>query len=319
MIKLGFFVRKVFSSVVNPVPKSDSVVLSLFADETCNSRCVWCPNQYDLSQKLIRGTVSFKVLQHFLDLNDSNKFPLITYGQSEPTIHRDFVRFCNYILDRGWIISGVHTNLSSPYLDDEVFKTICRFKYVTVNFGGATMNTQFRNMETNLTILFDNLRRLVELSNGSGLKIRAKMVLNKNNFNEVDLLKEKLLKIDSEIEFNPAPLYFSVSDSDEKDKRNFFEANLGSFVDTVPCRENVSIDGLGVIHTFSKLKRCYGLNTTIQFNGDVRVCCRARWYGGVVGNAFVSPMNQILQSDEYKLAESNALKREYVKYCEFCS
>jgi len=322
MIKLKPLARKLLASVYPQVLKSKSVVVNLFADGPCNSRCLWCINQYSLSEKMVVGKLTFVNLKRFLDFNEDNKFPLITYGQSEPTIHKEFVPFCNYILDRGWNIEGIHTDLSSPFLKNDVFRTITRFHYVTVNFGGAKIATQLRNMGTDLNVVLGNLKRLVELSEGSRLRICVKMVLNRNNVDEAGMLKHKLSKISSRIEFSTAPLYFSVSDGSEEDKRLFFDRNLSTFdgrVDgRVPCREYVFLDG-GRVVTSSRLRHCYGLIPTVRFNGDVVVCCRARWYGGVVGNAFVSPLKEILESDEYKFAESRALKREYVQYCKFCS
>ena len=136
-------------------------------------------------------------------------------------------------------------------------------------------------------------------------------------------MKKKLAAISSRIELNAVPLYFAVSDGSLEDRRKFFDVNLstidGRLDRDVPCRERVWVDALGVVHSESKLKMCYGLTPVVRYNGDVVVCCRCRWYGKVVGNAFIYPLKEIMDSEQYRLAEARALKREYGEYCKFCS
>lgn len=306
--------------------RDKAVVINTFSDGVCNSKCSWCTTQYkSVMERSIVGKLPFSSFKNFLQLNSENKFPLIPYGAGEPTIHKEFVPFCRYALDEGWTIEFVHSNLSSPSLSDDVLDVITEFKSVLINFGGGTKETQYLNMKTDLDVTFDNLKRLLEAkaANKSSLKINARMILNKRNITEADLLKQKIKQISTDIDFRATPLYFSVSDGSPADKKRFFEANLatstGEVDARVPCREKVFLDETGDIHSTSKLKICYGLIPTVHYNGDVMVCCRTRWYGGVVGNAFKEPMKDIINSKKYKKAEKLALKRKYVECCKFCS
>jgi MoaA/NifB/PqqE/SkfB family radical SAM enzyme len=305
--------------------RSQSVVVHAFADGVCNSSCSWCITQYDLRERASVGKLPFDSFKKFLQLNAEYKFPLIPYGLGEPTIHKEFVPFCRHALDEGWTIAGIHSNFASPSLSDEVFDVITKFEYITINFGGGTRDTQKLNMKTDLDVTFANLKRLLDtkVANGSKLRIGAKMVLNKRNVTEVELLRQKIKQLSADINFGVYPLYFTVSDGSQDDRNNFFATNLatpeGGVDERVPCRDNVVLNAKGDVIATSNLKRCYGLNPTVNFNGDVTVCCRSRWYGGVVGNAFKTPMRDILKSKKYKAAEKRALKRKYVEYCKFCS
>ena len=321
LAKMRHFLARFYPRILRP----RSVVINTFADGVCNSSCSWCITQYSLRERLLVGKLPFDLFKKFLQLNADDKFPLIPYGLGEPTIHKEFIPFCRYALDEGWSIAGIHSNLASPSLSDAVFDVITEFEWITVNFGGGTKDTQYLNMKTDIDIAFANLKRLLEANavNKSNLKIRAKMVLNKRNITEVDLLRQKIKQISTDIDFGVYPLYFAVSDGSQADKKRFFEANLatptGEVDERVPCRENVSLDSKGDVHTTSKLKGCYGLIPTVHFNGDVTVCCRSRWHQGVVGNAFMDPMRDIINSKKYKNAEKLALKRKYIEYCKFCS
>jgi hypothetical protein len=321
LAKVRYFLARFHPQFLRP----RSVVINTFADAVCNSSCSWCITQYSLKERLLAGKLPFDSFKKFLQLNAEDKFPLIPYGLGEPTIHKEFVPFCRYALDEGWSIAGIHSNLASPSLSDAVFDVITEFERITVNFGGGTKDTQYLNMKTDIDVTFANLKRLLETkaANKSNLKIITKVVLNKRNITEVDLLRQKIKQLSTDIDFGVYPLYFTVSDGSQADKKRFFEANLatptGELDERVPCRENVALDAKGDVHTTSKLKGCYGLIPTVHFNGGVTVCCRSRWHQGVVGNAFRKPMRDIINSKKYRNAEKLALKRKYIEYCKFCS
>jgi hypothetical protein len=325
--QVGIAKAKRFLAEFNPRFLRDrGVVINTFGDGVCNSKCSWCATQYkSVMERTIAGKLPFSFFKKFLQLNSENKFPLIPYGIGEPTIHKEFVPFCRYALDEGWTIEFIHSNLSSPSLSDEVLDVITEFKSILINFGGGTKETQYLNMKTDIDVTFDNLKRLLvaKAANKSNLKINAKMILNTRNITEADLLRQKIKQISTDIDFAVSPLYFSVSDGSPADKKRFFEANLatptGELDERVPCREHVFLDETGDVHTRSKMKACYGLIPTVHVNGDVMVCCRTRWYGGVVGNAFKEPMSDIINSKKYRNAEKLALERKYVECCKFCS
>lgn len=304
--------------IFNRVPVMDAYVIHAFSDGSCNSNCVWCIRHYDLFKKCLVGTITYKQFENFLSLNEDCKKPLVPYGLGEPTIHKDFVPFCELALEKGWELQSIHTNLSQPHLPMKVLGTLVKFKAVTVNIGGISEKTQQLNMGTSLKETMINITLLAQLKKAyaSDVEITVKMVVNKNNISDVKLIK---LLSDSlpELKIKTYPVYFSVSDGSEEDKQCFFEQNLLWGIE-VPCRETI-VDEAGQIVVKSKLKRCYGLVPTIHVNGRVSVCCRSRWYGEYVGNAFRTPMGVILRSRAYKEAVKRAKRREYVEYCKFCS
>ena len=299
-------------------------VIRTFQEHPCNSKCVWCINQYAVGTKTLQKRIPFKEFKRFLELNDNYKKPLIPYGFSEPTIHPDFVRFCNYALDNGWTIDNIHTNFASK-LKQDVFDTITRFTYVAVNFGGAKPETHYANMKTDLNRVFLNIEKLwkTKLLNNSPLDIQAKMIVNKKNIDEMGLLKARIENINPEIRVVFNPLRFAAF-GNETDKRKFFEENLslpdGSVDPRIPCRDIITVNHNGTITVEPKLKKCYDLIPTVKPNGSVVVCCRLQSEDdGVVGNAFEKPMKDIINSKHYHYAIKLALKRTYVNYCRYCS
>ena len=317
--------RNFVSSYYPPLLRSQGVVIHTFGDGACNSRCVWCLMQYELVKRYSLGKLTFESFKKFLQLNADDKFPLIPYGFGEPTIHKEFVPFCRYALNEGWTIKEIHSNMSFPSLSDDVFDVITQFKRIHINFGGGTKETQYLNMKTEIDVVFENLKRLLQAKakNKSNLKIYTKMILNSKNITELDILRQKIKQISPDIPFDVLPLVFRMSDGSQAEKNQFFKANLatpsGEVDVRVPCRDNVYLDEKGDVHVTPKLKYCYGLMPAVHFNGDVKVCCRSREHACSVGNAFHEPMKDIMGSKKYKDAEKRAVKRKYSEYCKFCS
>lgn len=312
-------VKEHFGLLLNRRP---TCVIHLFAG-FCNSKCLWCPRQYSLYSNYREGlSVSFVNLKKFLELNHDWKVPLIPYGSGEPTIHPNFVDYSTYVLEQGWELRSIHTNLSAN-LSDDVLRVLSCFRDVTVNFGGGTAEIQRINMGTDFNAVLGNLRRL--LSFGGKVKIQVKMVLNRWNIASVASLQKAISEISSDIKVSTYPMYFAVSDGSKTDKWAFYFNNLadkdGKLNTDIPCRDIVTLKD-GEVNSVSKLalaNKCYGLNPTVHTDGSVTVCCRSRWYGGEVGNAFETPLREIFASDSYNEAMKKALRREYVEYCHFCS
>lgn len=283
----------------------------------CNSRCVWCFNQYSVAEKIKAGFMSFENFKRFVDLNRGKNLAIIPYAHGDALINPEFVRIMDYAISEGVYLKHVHTNLAMSLTDDH-FRVLCSLKNMVVNFGGGKDETQYLNMKTDLKKVLSNLKRLWEVREtlSSKVLIVAKMVINKRNNNEVDLLKKRIREvIPKGIGFGAYPLYFGCSDGSNEDKLKFIEENL---TPEISCRDSWRIeDGKAIVET--KATKCYGLIPTVRWDGGVNICCRARYHDGIVGDAFKQSMGSILTSSIYREALVLANKRKYVEYCKYCS
>jgi MoaA/NifB/PqqE/SkfB family radical SAM enzyme len=279
----------------------------------CNSRCLWCFNQYDLGVK--REFIDINNFKKFIDLNQY--IYIIPYSHGEALIHPDFVKMMEYALKHNVKPSSIHTNLAMK-LTSEHFRVLSDFKSITVNIGGTTQEAHNTNMGTDLNVVMSNLAELIKYNK----RITLKMIINKNNAHQVSSLSDVAAK------FGAAsialPIYFSVSDSEDQSKiKKFFDLNLsgdgGRPDQRVPCRDVVEVCD-GIIKVKTKIPMtCPGLSTTVRYNGAVQVCCRSRKQEGIVGDAFVDPIDKIVNSGAYKQAVVDARRRKYVSYCRYCS
>jgi len=263
--------------------------------------------------------MSLEDFKAFMKLNRNFDMHLIPFSHGEALLNPEFNEICEHALTySNVIIKGIHTNFAMK-LTDKHFETLCKHKSIVVNFGGGTTYTHYRNMKTQFSQVLYNLIQLIEVKKrtGSDLMIHPKMVVNKRNKNEIDILRKKLNHLDGLEELQILPVYFSCADSDAGDIWRFYNENLE---EGLPCRGDWMIDNRGIIQVPQATVDCplSSRVLTIRWNGGVHICCRARYHEGFIANAFEEPIREILKSDRYKEAIEKAKRREYVDYCKYC-
>ena len=286
----------------------------------CNARCVWCFTTYKCFDRMRHGMMNFERFSHFVDLNEGFRFEVIPFSHGEALINPDFVRCCSYALSQDFPLAHIHTNLAMD-LTEAHFDILTKFGAVVVNVGGGKPETHFLNTRTDLNKILSNLKILW---NKEPRKLEVRMVVNRRNIDEVGILKEEVKEISPQIPVSTYPLYFGPADSDDEDRRRFFEENLatpdGKHLDKkIECRDKVKQTKDGRVKVASKLGRCYGLIPTVRWDGAVSICCRSRYHEAPVGDAFKTPMKEILESPIYKRAVRLGIKRKYIDYCKYCS
>jgi hypothetical protein len=236
----------------------------------------------------------------------------------------------NHAFDNGWNIKDIHTNLAMKIKSPEVFEVLLKHENIHINVGGGTRKTHFKNTKTNLRMVLVNLKilwRMKERRN-SKTNIIVKMVLNKNNLKEKTTLRGLINQISPNIPMIFSPLYYTVSDGANKDKLRFFSDNLitnsGELDVRIPTRENIFVEDNKIIikpkkRRFPKSLFCYTITPTVRVNGDVHLCCRSRWYGKSAGNAFTTPIKDIMKGKLWKKYARRVKWRRYCEYCKYCS
>lgn len=277
----------------------------------CNSKCVWCFTSYKCLDRMSKGMMTFDSFKKIIDINEP--FDIIPFSHGEALLNPDFISCCTYAESKGFTLTSLNTNLAME-ISDELLETLAKIDDLTVNVGGGTYMTHHLNTGTSLNAVLNNLKQLISIPHQN---IRVKMVINRQNYNEVDTLKDRIALIDPSISVVTYPLYFGPSDSNEEDKQLFYERNFGS-LKNIACRDKVKFKH-GKIIVSPKTKKCYGFIPTIRWNGNIEICCRDRYHEKSLGNAFTIPLRNIIESPEYKQAIKAGKKREYIKYCKYCS
>lgn len=285
----------------------------------CNSKCVWCFSQYKNANRLVCGFMSLENFKKFTDLNHDFNMQLIPFSHGESLLNPEFIEICEHARSLSNIaIRGIHSNFAMN-LTQRYFETICRHNSIVINFGGGTQTTHHQNMKTDLGVVISNVQQLLKTKErlGSGLTIHPKIVVNRRNQSEIEILRGLLKKIGVKEPLQVLPIYFSCSDSDNEDRMRFVQENL---IEGLPCRDSWKVvNGKVIVEPIRGECNPPMRVLTIRWNGGVHICCRARYHEGFVGNAFEEPIRKIMASDRYKEAVEQSKRREYVEYCKYCS
>jgi sulfatase maturation enzyme AslB (radical SAM superfamily) len=270
----------------------------------CNSKCAWCFSQYQTGKQIEYGFMDFHKFRNLV-FRDGNFLSggVIPFSHGEALLYPDFVRAINTLISMAIPLHGISTNLSMEIDDQEIFQALGLFQTVVVNLGGTTKETHEANMQTPFDRLLGNIKSLRD----AGGKIQLKMVINRVN------AKDPLFCCGLPVK--PYPVYFSTSDSTDAEKLEFYKRNLGEGVD---CRDFYEFDG-STVKVKPKINHCSDNTLTVRYNGMVQVCCRTRKQEGIVGNAFNTPLPEIVASRTYADALARARERKYVSYCQYCS
>lgn len=291
---------------------SGKIVIELVSG-FCNAKCVWCANSYEsTASRIKKGFMGYESFNRFIDINPPTK--IIPYSLGEPLLHPYFDDCMSYAGEKGWGLKSIHSNFGM-YITEGALKQLIKFETITINVGGGLNETHMKNMGTDLNVVIANATRLCALKRekASKVTIKAKMLINKKNCNEVEIFKRRFNFVDLTEQFDT--LFFGCSDGSEEDKLKWIENNYDG---NVKIREKISIVNSEIV-TRTKDNRCPGLIPTIRWNGDVNICCRVRYGDGIVGNAFETPIADIVALKEYKDAVTHAKRKEYIEYCQYCS
>lgn len=278
----------------------------------CNARCLWCHLNYKPSLRMKKGMMDFSEYKKFISINRG--FPMLVrlLLNGESILHPWFPEIVEYTLDNGVELGTFTTNLSIPNLSEDVLGAIARHPRVIVNFGGGTPWSHLVNTGTRLDVVLRNLSRLMEVKKMMNPKLRvvAKMVLNKNNIGEENKFTE-LVKGVNKVKFTRAT--FHATD-DMEDTTDFLS-------------HNINHDGFFKKHKVEHRDRvrvkptrtsCESGYIVVRFDGAIQCCCNVWYHDGVIGNAFETPLDEIVESDAWRKCQEQVKSLSYVDRCKDC-
>jgi len=285
----------------------------------CNAKCVWCHLTYKCAKKMKAGMMDFNKYKKFIDMNVDFPMMIRFVLNGESILHPQFADFVNYTIDKNIELGTFTTNLGVEDLDINVLRAIARHPRVIVNFGGVRPETHFLNMGTDLDVVLDNIRRLKEIKDkiNPRLRIVGKMVINKNNIYECRLLRDLLVGIADRFKF--ANLGFATN-GDNEDRLKFARANLLDENDKkldVPCKSIYLLQNDEMI-VRPKRKTCPTGYIVVRFDGGIQCCCNVWYHDGVIGNAFETPLSDIVKTDAWEDCQDKVKRLKYVERCKYC-
>lgn len=305
---------------VMPAPRTAIV----YPTYVCNQDCLWCEYNYENTSRETKGIMSKENLFKLIDdLRALGVQGVEFCGGGEPTLHPNLAELVRDMKSKGTSV-GLLTN--GTKLKGELASALvdCA-SYVRVGFDGASpeMVDQVkrpRTPEARFEAVCANIADMLALrrERGTGVKISVKVVLDQNNFIELeDCVKLAIrLGVDS-IQFKAARLVDSELTQEQCDHVDSLLSEL-----RVRYPEMVIVGGTEKINMTT---RCWltPLQLTVDPLGEVYLCCyyRHRKDKHSIGNCFSTPLRDLWYSENHwraidgiKPHECNNLDCRFVKY-----
>lgn len=269
----------------------------------CNARCPWClAKDFKYKQKFL-GTND---IEKFIELNSEEKIDITISGFGEPLLNPYFFEIIRILIKQPNImLSTLSTNLSTRLDINEIQFIVNSFKKISVDMGGLSIESRKNNMQIKDDYFPENLKMLSRADVEK--KCIYKVLKTKNNINELKDFGEGF-QVTDPIIFNPEYYYTTTNNYDY----NNYLSNLFDITKTEFSKKKLSCNELTNLTDERKIR--------VLSNGDVILCCMIPYSkSAVVGNAFLSPLNQIFLSEGFKNALKLIEKREYCEeYCNAC-
>ena len=303
-----------------PAPRTAIV----YPTYVCNQDCLWCEyNAENTDKNLTRIMSKDQLFRLCGDLRDLGVRGVEFCGGGEPTLHPNLAELVRNMKADGVSI-GLLTN--GTKLKGELASALvdCA-SYVRVGFDGATPETanrvkRPRTPEARFEAVCENIVAMLALrrERGAGVRISIKVVLDANNYHEVEECVRLAIRlgVDS-VQFKAARLVASELNQEQSDAVNAQMVELRQKYPQMPV-----VGGTDKINMTTK---CWltPLQLTVDPMGEVYLCCyyRHRKEKHSIGNCFTTPLDELWYSQKHWEAidgiephECNNLDCRFVKY-----
>jgi len=307
---MPFRIEKTLRDYFNPYG-----FITVETSSVCNVRCLWC-FMYNYGKKDM-GVMSLENFKKFIDLNSEHlkkkKALLYLQHRGEPLLNKHFFEMVDYAYENGVALGELHTNLS---LSADIEKLMgSSIPQIVVNVGGTTQDVHEKVMRgSDFELVTNNIKEMFRL-NKYQKRIFLKMNVTKHNVHQIEALPGFFMSLggDPDNVLNWDIQFMTPAELSKEERKEY----LGNIVsEEVKEYLNFTYDDAGNVK--AKNKACLYICPTVRWDGKVSICCQDKFGRFNVGDAFKSPLKDILRSEEFKTAVRRG-KRKAFWFCKECS
>lgn len=290
----------------------DYKMVKLELSASCNARCIFCP--MFRSEMKPRGFLAYSDAERFADMNadwfNVCKLAVEPFFNGESLLNPNVYDIIDLIVARSIRLGDLDTNLG---LVTDISR-LARYAWrsITVNIGGLTAETHVSVMGTDFGLVMANLKRLLSESDGK-FPIYVKMNPTRENIKQIPRLSWFCAQMGGGLRWKDQQTGIPVpSDCSEVEIREFVRRVYDPQEDRY-FRFSPTGDSLAV-----KNRRCIYQVPCVCSNGDVTICSHDQLRHLSCGNAFVTPLKDVLESRTYKSYQELGSKRN-LPFCKGCN
>ncbi|WP_051608646.1 radical SAM/SPASM domain-containing protein [Selenomonas sp. FC4001] len=217
----------------------DNVLVQLEVTNACNHRCVFCPNKHhNRTAKMIDYKLAEKVITECADFLGSNK-NICFHMNGEPLLYNRIVELIDLSKRKGYDYIFLTTNgsLATPNLLSKIFEAGLDSIKFSINAGTEKTYKKVHGAD-DFEKAFAALKFAAEWKKkwNKKLKIFVSCVGIKDNYDELELLKESVSRYCDEVVFY-YPCTYAGQESVENIYCDLSDLDINTFTikHTVPC------------------------------------------------------------------------------------
>lgn len=290
----------------------DGRIVKLELSANCNAHCVFCA--MFRSPFKPHGFLSLENAKRFAGLNadwfNAEEWLLEPFFNGESLLNPKVFEILDVLVESSIQLGDLDTNLG---LEVDVPRLAAyRWRSLTVNIGGVTRSVHEGTMGTDFALVKRNLSALMAENHGD-YPVYVKMNPTKGNIGEIPLLSKFCAEIGPGLRWKAQQTGFPVpADFSPDDQADF----LSSVYDSRAAeyfRFSVSEGCL-----LPKNLRCIYQLPCVCHDGDVTICAHDQLQHVRCGNAFRTPMEEIMASSFYRECQRKGRNRELC-FCQGCN
>jgi len=293
--------------------KYDEIVLE--TSNICNARCIWCW-MYTSGRKDM-GLMTLENYKKFIDLNykylRKHHIKVNPYHRGEALLHPDFFKMLDYGKEKGVEYKEIHSNFSVKLDLEKLINS--PLPKIVVNIGGTNKETHDKVMPgSEFMTVVNNLENILKIMNARS-KIFLKMNVTKYNYTQISELPVFFARLGGDPEnVIIGKLSFSLpAEATDKERDDFMKNAVSD-----EMKEFLKFTFDEQHNIKSKEPRCPYMIPTVKFDGRVTICCHDQLSRLDLGNAFETPLKEILAGKKYRTAENLGGKKQ-LPFCKECN
>lgn len=293
----------------------DYTPIKLELSSTCNAKCIFCAMMRN--KKKVKELITVENVNRFCELNKSwlpeSGYMIEPFFNGESLVHPKFYDLIEMLVNFRFPLGDLDSNFAMKVEIERIVSL--PWRSITVNIGGVSKKTHEKVMGTNFDAVVNNIKLLAK-SIHRNFPLYIKMNPVADNLIELDQLPIFASTIGNGVKWKSQQTGIPVPLDLEDSERMALYKEIYSKAHSCYFRFEASQDD-GYTLT-PKNKRCIYQAPCINTDGSVTICAHDQLRHLACGDAFITPMKNIIESEIF-IKNTEIGQNRMLPFCRGCN
>jgi radical SAM protein with 4Fe4S-binding SPASM domain len=315
----GFYLRAIKST---KVPHPSSIMIEV--TNHCNLKCITCPREYALGNKMDKGAIDIIELKKIVDQVYPYVDSIGLTGLGETLLYKDLIEAVNYIHSKSkGIICSISINAHLPKSVAIVTELVDKLDTIQISIDGMHQIYNDIRLEGDYSFFIENVKKIAAAAKGKRADIMFNVVVLPQNYSQMPQIVQLAKEIGVRY-VNFQTMNLASVDIYETSFYNFYSTPIfleklnEALKEGVATGVDVSTFEFDKKNEFQKCLLPWG-HFYISWNGFMTPCCAKPFPKELnFGNVFTEGLQTTLNSTAYQAFRNQWHKNETPDFCKRC-